>query len=138
MIYDNGTRVNHKIWGGPKDGNAVQFIGTEGRIEVSRDYLRTFPNEKLAKGDLKSTDKSVYFSDNHYQDWVDAMKKRSKPISDVTVGHSTAAVCNIVNIAYELQRPLLWDPISEKFTGDEYANMMLSRPIRGKWDFNNF
>jgi predicted dehydrogenase len=138
MIYDNGTRVNHKIWGGPKDGNGVQFIGTEGKIEVSRDFLRTFPNEKLAKGDLKSTDKRVYFSDNHYQDWVDAMKKRSKPISDVSIGHSTAAVCNIANIAYELQRPLLWDPATEKFTGDDYANMMLSRPIRGKWDFTAF
>lgn len=49
MIYDNGVRVNHKLWGGEKDGNAVQFIGTEGRIEVSRSFLRTFPNEKLAK-----------------------------------------------------------------------------------------
>lgn len=138
MIYDNGTRINHKIWGGEKDGNAVQFIGTEGKIEVSRSFLRTFPNEKLAKADLKGTDKRVYYSDNHYQDWVDAMKKRSKPISDVTIGHSTAAVCNIANIAYELQRPLLWDPIAEKFTGDKNANLMLDRPIRGKWDYTNF
>ncbi len=138
MIYDNGTRMNHKIWGGEKDGNAVQFVGTEGKIEVSRSFLRTFPNEKLAKADLKGTDKRVYYSDNHYQDWVDAMKKRSKPISDVTIGHSTAAVCNIANIAYELQRPLLWDPVAEKFTGDKNANLMLDRPIRGKWDYTNF
>ncbi len=91
MIYANGVRVNHKLWGGPKDGNAVQFIGTEGRIEVSREFLRTFPNESLAKAELKPTDKRVYFSDNHYQDWVDAMKKRSKPISDVEIGHRTAS-----------------------------------------------
>lgn len=138
MIYDNGTRVNHKLWGGKEDGNGVQFIGTEGKIEVSRSFLRTFPNEKLAKTELKETDKRVYFSDNHYQDWVDAMKKRSKPISDVTVGHSTAAVCNIANIAYEVQRPLLWNPEEEKFVGDEYANRMLDRPYRGKWDYKNF
>ena len=138
MIYDNGTRINHKIWGGEGDGNAVQFIGTEGRIEVSRDFLRTFPNEKLAKADIKETDKRVYFSNNHYQDWVDAMKNRSKPISDVAIGHSTSAVCNVANIAYELQRPLLWDAKTEKFTGDEYANMMLDRPYRGKWNYKNF
>ena len=138
MIYDNGTRINHKLWGGEKDTNAVQFIGTEGKIEVSRSFLRTFPNKKLAKADLKETDKRVYFSDNHYQDWVDAMKKRSKPISDVTIGHSTSAVCNIANIAYELQRPLLWNPDEEKFVGDDRANMMLDRPYRGKWDYNNF
>jgi predicted dehydrogenase len=138
MIYDNGTRINHKIWGGKEDGNGVQFIGTEGKIEVSRSFLRTFPDKGLAKADLKETDKRVYFSDNHYQDWIDAMKKRSKPISDVTVGHSTSAVCNVANIAYELQRPLLWNPEEEKFVGDDWANMMLDRPYRGKWNYKNF
>ncbi len=138
MIYENGVRVNHKLWGGKGDSNGVQFIGTEGRIEVSRDFLRTFPNEKLAKADLKPTDKRVYFSDNHYQDWVDAMKKRTKPISDVETGHRTASVCNVTNIAYELQRPLLWDAKNEKFVGDDYANLMVGRPYRGKWDYTNF
>ena len=114
------------------------MIGTEGRIEVSRSFLRTFPNAALAKSELKSTDKRVYYSDNHYQDWVDALKKRTKPISDVETGHRTASVCNLTNIAYELQRPLLWNPQKEEFTGDNYANMMLSRPIRGKWDFTEF
>lgn len=138
MVYENGIRVNHKLWGGERDGNAVQFIGTEGRIEVSREYLRTFPNEKLAKADLKPGDKRVYYSDNHYQDWVNAMKTRTRPISDVEVGHRTASVCNLVNIAYEMQRPLVWNPEKEKFEGDKGANMMLSRPIRGKWDFTDF
>lgn len=138
MVYENGIRVNHKLWGGERDGNAVQFIGTEGRIEVSREYLRTFPNDKLAKADLKPGDKRVYYSDNHYQDWVNAMKTRTRPISDVEIGHRTASVCNLVNIAYEMQRPLVWNPEKEKFEGDKGANMMLSRPIRGKWDFTDF
>ena len=138
MVYENGIRVNHKLWGGEKDGNGVQFIGTEGKIEVSRDFLRTFPNDKLAKADLKPGDKRVYYSDNHYQDWVNAMKTRTRPISDVEVGHRTASVCNLVNIAYELQRPLVWNPEKEKFDGDKWANMMLTRPIRGKWDFTDF
>lgn len=138
MIYENGVRVNHKLWGTKDDNNGVQFIGTEGKIEVSRSFLRTFPNKNLAKADLKETDKRVYFSDNHYQDWIDAMKKRSKPISDVETGHRTASVCNITNIAYELQRPLLWNPDEEKFVGDDRADMLLDRPYRGKWNYNNF
>jgi predicted dehydrogenase len=138
MIYDNGVRVNHKLWGGEDDGNAVQFIGSDGKIEVSRSFLRTFPDEKLASADLKSNDQRVYFSDNHYQDWIDATKKRSKPVSDVETGQRTATVCNLVNICYELERPLLWDPENEKFIGDDYADIMLSRPYRGKWDFTDF
>jgi predicted dehydrogenase len=135
MKYENGVVVNHIDWG---EHNAVQFIGTEGRIEVSREFLRTFPDKDLAKAELKPTDKRVYFSDNHYQDWIDAMKKRTKPVSDVETGHRTASVCNIVNIAYELQRPLQWNPVTEEFINDDYANMMRTRAFRGKWDFNNY
>ena len=135
MKYENGVVVNHKDWG---EENAVQFIGTEGKIEVSREFLRTFPNKALAKGELKSTDKRVYHSENHYQDWVDAMKKRTQPVSDVETGHRTASVCNIVNIAYELQRPLQWNPDKEEFVNDDFANMMRTRAYRGKWNFNNY
>ena len=134
MVYKNGTVMNHINWG---ESNAVQFIGTEGKIEVSRSFLRTFPNPDLAKADLKSTDKRVYYSDNHYQDWIDAIRKRTRPISDVETGHRTSSLCNIANIAYELQRPLSWNPDRERFS-DKYANLMLSRPVRGKWDFTDF
>ena len=135
MRYDNGVVVHHKEWG---ETNAVQFIGTKGKIEVSRDFLRTFPDKSLAKGELKPSDNRVYFSDDHYQDWVNAMKNRKMPVSDVETGHRTASLCNIVNIAYELQRPLQWDPAAEQFISDDYANMMRTRVYRGKWDFNNF
>lgn len=135
MKYENGVVVTHKDWG---EGNAVQFIGSEGRIEVSRSFLRTFPDKDLAKAQLKPSDKRVYFSDNHYQDWVDAIKKRTRPVSDVETGHRTASVCNIVNIAYELQRPLKWNPVAEEFIHDDFANMMRTRAYRGKWDFTKY
>lgn len=135
MTYANGVVVNHVNWG---ENNAVQFIGSEGKIEISRGFLRTFPNEKLAKTELKETDKRVYFSDNHYQDWMKAIRTRQRPISDVETGHRTASMCNLANIAYELQRPLKWDPKKEKFDNDEYANAMRTRAIRGRWDFTDF
>ena len=84
------------------------------------------------------SNKQLYKSDNHYQDWIDAIKKRTKPVSDVETGHRTASLCNIANIAYELQRPLKWDPKKEHFNGDGAANMMLSRAYRGKWNFHDF
>jgi predicted dehydrogenase len=138
MRYANGVVVNHKEWGTKANHNGVQIIGTEGKIEVSRSFLRTFPNQNLAKAELKPTDKRVYLSDNHYQDWINAIKNRTKPVSDVETGHRTASVCNLINIAYELQRPLLWDPEAEEFIGDENANRMVSRPYRGKWDYLDF
>ncbi|MCH5719632.1 Gfo/Idh/MocA family oxidoreductase [Niabella hibiscisoli] len=132
-VYANGVKVHHKNWG---EGNAIQFIGEKGTIEVSRSFLRSNPAD-IVNTKLGSGDKRLYFSDNHYQDWIDAIKKRSKPICDVEIGHRTATICNAVNIAYELQRSLKWNPKKEVFN-DASANMMRSRAYRGKWDFNKF
>jgi len=43
----------------------------KGRLEVSRGYLKTYPNKALAETPLKDTDtKRVYKSENHHQDWL--------------------------------------------------------------------
>lgn len=131
--YANGIVVHHKPWG---DGNAIQFIGTDGVIEVSRSFLRSKPGN-VVDIELKPSDKKIYFSDNHYQDWVNAIKNRTRPIADVEIGHRTATVCNAVNIAYQLQRPLKWNPKKEVFD-DPSANMMISRPYRAPWNFRDF
>ena len=134
MIYGNGVEMYHKDWG---EFNAVQFLGSEGKIEISRDFYRSDINGLTDKepghGDLK-----LYESTDHYQDWINAIKNRTKPISDVETGHRTASLCNIVNIAYDLERPLKWSPVHEKFIDDNDANNLLTRPFRNKWDFNDF
>jgi hypothetical protein len=61
------------------------------------------------------------------------MRKRSKPICDVEIGHRTASVCNIANIAYELKRPLKWNPKKESFKKDKEANALLGRTMRPEW-----
>lgn len=129
MVYANGVVMNHVDWG---EFNAVQFLGAEGKIEVSRSFYRS-DIEGLTEQELKDSDTPLYHSDNHYQDWVDAMKNRTRPVSDVETGHRTASVCNIANIAYTLERALKWAPSHERFIQDDDANAMLSRPFRGQW-----
>lgn len=135
--YENGIKVTHTKWG--TGGNEIQFIGTEGRLEISRSYLRTFPNEALADTPIKNSDTNrVYLSKNHHEDWLDGIRNRTRPICDVEVGHRTASVCNLANIAYALQRPLEWNPVSEQFINDPGANLMLDRAYRGPWDYRDF
>jgi hypothetical protein len=121
-------------WG---EDYGVRFIGTEGRIEVSRSFYRS-DIEGLTERELKPGERPLYRSDNHYQDWVDAIKNRTRPVSDVETGHRTATVCNIANMAYALERPLKWAPAHERFVDDDDANNMLTRPFRGHWDFNDY
>jgi len=126
--------MKHTDWG---EFNAVQFLGSEGKIEVSRSFYRS-DIEKLTERKLKRTDEPLYESNDHYQDWVDAIKNRTKPVSDVETGHRTSSLCNIVNLAYDLERPLKWSPSHERFIDDDDADALLTRPFRGKWDFHNY
>ncbi len=133
FTYKNGIKVHHKSWG---SFNAIQFLGTEGKIEVSREFLRS-DKADLPKLQIAEKDRKVYYSENHYQDFVDAIKKRSKPICDVEIGHRTATVCNAVNIAYQIQKPIKWDPNKEVFDSP-FANNLKGRAYRGKWDYLDF
>jgi predicted dehydrogenase len=127
--YANGITMTHEKW---EWNNAIHFIGTTGEIKVQRQKIETTP-AGLATQVIGETEKHVYKSTNHYKDFLEAMRKRSKPICDVEIGHRTASVCNIANIAYELKRPLKWNPKKETFKKDKEANEMLGRKLRPEW-----
>ena len=127
--YANGVTMTHEKW---EWSNAIHFIGTSGEIKVQRKKIETTP-AGLATQYIGETEKHVYKSENHYMDFLEAMRKRSKPICDVEIGHRTASVCNIANIAYELKRPLKWNPKKEIFKKDKEANALLGRKLRPEW-----
>lgn len=127
--YANGVVMNHR----PVEGKQhCHFIGTAGEVKVARGELITTP-APLKDKVIGESDKRVYFSDNHYKDFLDAIKSRKAPICDVEVGHRTASVCTIGNIAYRLKRTLRWNPDKEKFESDAEANRLLNRPMRKQW-----
>jgi predicted dehydrogenase len=127
--YANGITMTHEDFG---KTNGIRFIGTNGHLDVQRRNLETTPAD-LKDRQIGSSEKHVYFSDNHYKDFLKAMRNRSKPVCDVEIGHRTATVCNIGNIAYQLKRSLKWNPAKEKFKRDKEANKLLSRPLRKEW-----
>ncbi|GGD49883.1 oxidoreductase [Emticicia aquatilis] len=127
--YENGITMTHEKWDW---NNAIHFVGTEGEIKVQRRKLETTP-ASLKDKVIGETEKHVYKSDNHYKDFLDAMRNRSKPICDVEIGHRTASVCNIGNIAYRLNRSLKWNPKKEIFIDDKEANALLGRTMNKEW-----
>jgi predicted dehydrogenase len=127
--YDNGITMTHEKWDW---SNAILFTGTEGELRVQRRKIETTP-ASLATRVIGENEKHVYKSENHYKDFFDAMRKRSKPICDVEIGHRTASVCNIGNIAYRLNRSLQWNPKKESFKKDDEANALLGRSMNDVW-----
>lgn len=127
MIYTNGIEMVHEDFG---RGWGVRFIGSEGKLDVSRNYLETDPGNVLTAV-LKDTDTRLYNSnENHYQDWIDAIRNNTNPLCDVVTGHRSASICNIANIAYQLGRTLEWNAVDEHFKGDAQANAMRDRDNR--------
>jgi len=112
--------------------NGVLFTGTKGEVETNRGHLRTVP-ENLVNQKLGPNEIHLYECRNHYTDWLDAIRKRSKPICDIEIGCRSVSVCHLGNIAYKLGRPLKWDPKREVFVGDSGANRLLSLAMRSPW-----
>ena len=131
-VYANGVVMYHEDFG---RSWAVQFQGTKGKLEVSRSFLESDISGLV---DMKIPDNAikVYASDNHYQDWIDAIKKRTLPICDVEIGHRSASICTLTNMAYHLQRPLRWNPEKEKFKGDAEANTLRGKTYRTGFELN--
>lgn len=126
--YANGITMTHEPVSGD---NGVTFVGTEGTVHVVRGKLETTP-ATLKDKIIGADEKHVYKSENHYKDFLQAIRNRSKPVADVEIGHRTATVCNIGNIAYQLKRPLQWNPHKEEFN-DAEANALRGREMRKEW-----
>ena len=126
--YPNDVTVNfgNKVRGG------VTFHGPKGKIWVNRGKIEADPVDIL-KEPLKSTDVHLYKSGNHIQDWVDCMKSRKLPITDVEIGHRSVSVCHLANICGQIGRKLRWDAEKELFINDAEANTMLDREERAPY-----
>jgi predicted dehydrogenase len=112
--------------------NGVLFTGTKGDVETNRGHLRTKP-DNLKNIKLEPNEIHLYESSNHYVDWLNAIRRRTKPICDIEIGCRSVTVCHLGNIAYRLRRPLKWDPDREVFVADSQANRMLKRAMRSPW-----
>jgi len=127
--YANGVLV--KLDNGPISGGL--FIGEKGRILVDNDRFQCEP-AGLAEEPLSAGDARLEESDDHFRNWFDAIKSRGRPIADVEIGHRSAVICHLGNIARWLGCPLRWDPVKEVFPGDEEANRYLDRPKRKPYE----
>ena len=70
----------------------------------------------------------------HARNFLDCVKSRAEPVSDLESAHRVATVCHLANIALRLGRRLRWDAEREEIVGDAEAARQLVRPYREPWD----
>ncbi|MDR3639110.1 MAG: Gfo/Idh/MocA family oxidoreductase [Isosphaeraceae bacterium] len=108
--------------------NGAAFYGTKGLLVIGHSVGWTLygpKNKKLAErtgqADLPA----------HHQNFLNCVRGTSNVLNaDVTVGHRSAALVHLANIAARVGRVLHFDPQSETIAGDTEASALVGRRYR--------
>jgi predicted dehydrogenase len=120
--------------------NGILFEGTKGRFFVNRGKIVGTPVDDLKTNPLPGDAiEEVYggpVAENHTANFIDGIKSRKQPISDVWTHNRMLEICHLSNIAMRLGRELAWDPAKRQIVGDSEANSFLSRENRKGFEIN--
>jgi predicted dehydrogenase len=148
---------------GPK-GSGLEFFGPKGSLAISRAGFAVTPDPKVPPEnavpqftgahpvggpqrvappgptefwtrpiDDRTGSTSEQFL-RHVRNFLDCVKSREEPASDLESGHRVATACHLANIALRVGRKVRWDAAREEIIGDAEASRWLVRPYREPWD----
>ena len=70
----------------------------------------------------------------HVRNFIDCVKSRATPISDLASAHRTATACHLANIAMRVGRVVRWDEQAGTVHDDAEAAALLTKRYRSPWD----
>jgi predicted dehydrogenase len=136
--YENKGRkkqliFEQRLWSpyvqeGHENGNA--FYGTKGMMILGKHkgWQIFGPRNEPGESMLRSLDPTP-----HHRNFLDCVRSGKLPNADVEIGHLSAALCHLGNIATRLGLTLKFDPVREQITNDEEANALTRRRYRNHW-----
>lgn len=128
--YANGV----EFIGSSSGARGVKFEGTDGWIFIHIHGGKLEASDPaILKEKIGEKEIQLGRSPGHHQDFINAIRSRKQPIAGPEIGHRTATLCHLINIAMLTGKPLTFDPASEKITNDAQANAMLSPVMRAPW-----
>jgi len=149
LIYADGTVLTHTR------GKGVSFYGTEGEVHVNRGKFEFILGDKtIHKFWDKEIDKTtsmerevtlterehlanakvkLYNSKTHFQDFLDAVVSRKRPICDVAIGASSVIACHVMNFAYHYGANAKWDPARNRFASGGSSKWLTRDRYRDNW-----
>ena len=112
--------------------SGAEFYGTKGQMFLSRrGKLTVLGDRKAAVNldvELKPQDDAA-----HVRNFCDCIRSGTKPNADALTGHLSTSLAHLANIATRVGRSLSFDPIKERFLGDDEANKLIRREYREHW-----
>ncbi|MCH2182745.1 MAG: Gfo/Idh/MocA family oxidoreductase [Mariniblastus sp.] len=140
--YANGV----KMIGSTQGPRGLRFEGTDGWLFVaihggamtaSRPELLP---ENVRQGKPVQVDQMIPDfetqlgrSPGHHRNFIESVKTRQAPMATAEIGHRTATICHLNNIAMRVGRPIRWDPETEALINDNEAARWLVPEMRSRW-----
>jgi predicted dehydrogenase len=139
MVWEHALGVGR----GPEAReHGVVFHGNNGVLVVDRGgwevypetdridkKVRTFKMTGLPRQGAGSQDYHLY----HVENFIDCMRTRKNPRSDVEIGHNSMIACHLGNMAQRLGRKVRWDVENERVIDDAEAQKMVTKDYRDPW-----
>ncbi len=136
--YANGIEM---IIAGDHDDiqSGVKWIGEDGWVAL-RDGVDAHPKsllrEKFSPGEihLRPVGNPIHYEGHsHIRNFLDCVKTRATTSAPSEIGHRSASVGHIGQIAMLLGRKIRFNPETEEIIGDLTASKMLGNALRSPW-----
>ena len=128
--YANGVRLIGESAG----TRGLKIEGSDGSIfiHIHGGELEAEPASLLDET-LGDDELHLGRTSDHRRNFFDCVRSRQSPFATAEIGHRTATICHLCNIALKLGRPLRWDPDDERVVDDAEANALLTPTMRAPW-----
>jgi predicted dehydrogenase len=104
------------------------FYGTEGSLIVDGSGWKVYTKEGAPPVmEVKASGGS------HEGNFLDCVKSRKRPNSDVEIGRLSTMLCHLGNISHRVGRGVQFDPDTETFGTDREANAYLTKQYRASY-----
>ena len=141
--YANGVIMNCRQTPGTESKKqGTEFVCEKGSIFVWRGGVVASAPEVLKSVDvpgplihdgrivtLPAAEKR-YANFAHIHNFIDCVKSRETPAADISIGHRSATVCHLGNIAVRTGKKINWNPRTETIEGDPEAAKWLTKEYR--------
>lgn len=119
-IYENGVVMTEEPFN-EQMTKGVKFTGDKGWIEISRGHY-VASDDSLLPAVREEVEGAYETQIPHLANFIESVKNRTEPVVPVEIGHKSCVVCTLGNIAYDLGRPIKWNPTTETFVDDPEAD----------------
>ena len=126
--YEHRMGNSEGIFG---QGGGILFHGSKATMFLNRSFYRIIPQGK-GGGEVVEVPSTSSGGRNHWANFLECMKTRQKPISDIETCYRSSATCILGNVALRSKLRLDWDT-QRGTVAQADARKYLSREARKPW-----